>query len=929
MGKAQEKEGVVEEKMAAKPPMRWLWLVCPLLVMAASLRSADMTIGGGDTWVAMACGRYTLGDWERPDGVPHPVTQQENRTLQMKFLDLFGVHVTHVDPLSATSRPYHPEIEGQEGWINQNWLTHCIFYWMREHFGENSIVLYKFIQAILTGLFCYWGGRMLGAHPVLAAGAATFGLLLSRSYIDLRPNISSILFAAIMIFLIARWRSGKQLSVLGMIPVMLIWSNVHGGFIYAIVIFTMVLVCYGLQTLMKKWSIVLLLIGLIAAIGLIVKGLPAVSGDPPGQEDLRLAWHSLQAMGIFTIIACLVCGVVALIQVRTLPDEIVYRSSSKGLKYLAIGFGIVLLMPVIFSPFGLTNLIHPLEIAQGEEGAQWRQVIEWKPIFEFGFGQIVLYLYFLMVLTVLLAVRTILVFFAPVQVEIQKRVETRRIPQAWPKIDLALIAVLAFTVAMSIKSRRFVYLGGVVLAPLMAMFAQDIVNMIVLMRRRLSDSKGLPDLPRLSVAASAVLAGATLIGTIAVTAKHVRSMKRDYVEPTLSGRELSTFRRMVGIDDQPDLAMPFFDLNGLEGTVLNEWTNGGFVPFFQTPIPQTGEPPCKVYIDGRAQAAYTIGQFERQSLMRHKDPLGTLPSAEPFMKQLAQKLNVPARGDYYGAALEALQRQNPSRLQEIMRSSLYIGDRRVRAAMDELLYRQILRREGLREDDPRLAEKIIERNWGTFDQLIMLAGLSYSKPDIYGALLAKEGICVALMAYQKHSRYAFTLLSRAKGWRLVYLDDRYAILIHRNGRTNVDLYDKPLEQMQFPSERSKTLTVGYTKIKGRSSTASVKEGMEQLMTLPFPDEIAMNAVYEAGVAMRDYATLERYFRRVFEESAKPLEDGKREKVMQYVTCALPAGQLLQRVYRLQKKPEEAKAIRKRTAAIEAIFKQVQRRLRKG
>ena len=67
---------------------RWIWLGWMLLVIAACLHSANRPIGGGDTWVAMANGRYTVGPWAMED---------EGRTWQMRVLDKFGVHLTKKD----------------------------------------------------------------------------------------------------------------------------------------------------------------------------------------------------------------------------------------------------------------------------------------------------------------------------------------------------------------------------------------------------------------------------------------------------------------------------------------------------------------------------------------------------------------------------------------------------------------------------------------------------------------------------------------------------------------------------------------------------------------------------------------------------------------------------------------------------------------
>ncbi|MCP4712705.1 MAG: hypothetical protein GY869_29105, partial [Planctomycetes bacterium] len=74
--------------------------------------------------------------------------------------------------------------------------------------------------------------------------------------------------------------------------------------------------------------------------------------------------------------------------------------------------------------------------------------------------------------------------------------------------------------------------------------------------------------------------------------------------------EPSVFRHMVGISAQPWQAMEFIRGIKLKGVISNEWNHGGFVAFHQDPDPETGEPPCKLLIDGRAQAAYRLDHFD-------------------------------------------------------------------------------------------------------------------------------------------------------------------------------------------------------------------------------------------------------------------------------------------------------------------------------
>ena len=55
--------------------------------------------------------------------------------------------------------------------------------------------------------------------------------------------------------------------------------------------------------------------------------------------------------------------------------------------------------------------------------------------------------------------------------------------------------------------------------------------------------------------------------------------------------------------------MQFVRENDLSGTMFNHWTEGGAVAFGQKTDPETGQIPLKLFMDGRAQAAYDHKTF--------------------------------------------------------------------------------------------------------------------------------------------------------------------------------------------------------------------------------------------------------------------------------------------------------------------------------
>ncbi len=507
----------------------WVLLICYVFIFAAAFHGSTKVIGGGDTWVAMACGRYyTEGDW---------AVRDKNRTLQMKLLDSFGVHITHNDPFSLHSRGYDPDTHGEEGWINQNWLTHVIFYQCFKTFGGSAIVVYKFLMSIFTVLFIFWAARTAGIHPIIAAATAATGILMSRSFIDLRPNVASILFAAAMMLIIHKWKKGQVGSIFWMLPLMILWSNIHGGFIYGIVVFIILVSGHGGMLLLQK---------LFA-----------------------------DRFEIITI---------------------------KQWKYLIAGVFIVLIIPVLFSPFGLDNLLHPLLVTSGEDAKIWRSVAEWKSIFDKQhFGNAEPYKIFLIVLSLIFILHLIFIlFYKP---KAGKKTENLH-GLTVPKLDLAYLGIILFTVLISCKSSRFVYLSSVVSSLYMALMIDQLIT-IWLIRKGKKNIKS----KELFLSKFFNVFGPIIVtaGVLIITAVSYRTVQADYFLKD-NKDEKPLFYKMVAYSQTCEKAMTFVNANNISGVVFGEWTNGGYIPFAQKL--NDGKPPLKVFIDGRAQAAYDIRHYK-------------------------------------------------------------------------------------------------------------------------------------------------------------------------------------------------------------------------------------------------------------------------------------------------------------------------------
>jgi hypothetical protein len=86
--------------------------------------------------------------------------------------------------------------------------------------------------------------------------------------------------------------------------------------------------------------------------------------------------------------------------------------------------------------------------------------------------------------------------------------------------------------------------------------------------------------------------------------------KRIYLDPwPQDAVNDSLFMRMTASHLKPMNISEFMRDNELSGKMFNYWTEGGAIAFGQKPDPETGEIPLKLFMDGRAQAAYNHEKF--------------------------------------------------------------------------------------------------------------------------------------------------------------------------------------------------------------------------------------------------------------------------------------------------------------------------------
>jgi hypothetical protein len=135
---------------------------------------------------------------------------------------LAGRHVPTQD-LFSFSRP------GQE-WFAFEWLSEVIFSILHGLFGLKGVVLFSgvLLAATFTSLLRYllW----LGANSLIALALVLMAINTSLIHFLARPHLFTLLLTVVFMWLIAADRRRKSFRIWLLVPLTVLWTNLHGGF---------------------------------------------------------------------------------------------------------------------------------------------------------------------------------------------------------------------------------------------------------------------------------------------------------------------------------------------------------------------------------------------------------------------------------------------------------------------------------------------------------------------------------------------------------------------------------------------------------------------------------------------------------------------------------------------------------------------------
>ena len=670
---------------------KWFKVVLFAGMLLFAFYASTHMVAAGDTWVAMACGRHFAN--HGVDTVePFSFNSHHAGPTEEDITKWPGWAQALCKPFSLeTIQKWHPT-----GWINQNWLTHLIFYKLASWFGSdgnynyNTLVYWKFGLYFVT-VFCVYGiGKVLGAGDFLSAAAACMAMVVGRTFFDIRPaGYSNLLVPVfILVLVLATYRNYRLIWLL--VPLVVFWANVHGGYLYAFIMLFPFIGIHLLLQLPKRWSICLGFVGLWLVMYLVgykftsnsyylqVQEALGKGNTPPSLfSKMFVVWLVLAAFSI--TLACLKnikselfyayhigAGVIYFLSLaprfclakspqflskafKEVYDSFIFSSGMtffslsivgatlilfmalkkekfvslpmKGV-YHAIGAGVVsFIAMIVFNPFHLTNLTHTFEISASKHAESWRQVNEWKPAFDWmdktttrpnpvgneeAFGV-------LCVLTLAVLLLWLVFYLLKPQPagkgnRRNRTAETESDSFKWPQIDLAVIIISLLTLYMAVRSRRFIALAGSAATPIVFLMISQIWQMFS--TRSSWKKEGSLQPLTFDLTVQRFFRYGVVLVLLGLGSFWGMKYKHIYLDPWPSSNQYhSIFMRMTASYLKPFEICQFINDNQIEGRVFNYWTEGGAVAFGQVPNPETGKIPLKLFMDGRAQAAYNHDKF--------------------------------------------------------------------------------------------------------------------------------------------------------------------------------------------------------------------------------------------------------------------------------------------------------------------------------
>jgi hypothetical protein len=180
---------------------------------------------------------------------------------------LYGLRALHQGVLTERTDPFSYTAPGAV-WVNHEWLTELQFGWLWQHFGNAGLVLWR--NALVLALFVVALAALKRARAGLAASILLLVFCtecLADFVVFVRPQMATFALFAVFLFILRRWWDDpRQRAVWWLPPLMIVWVNMHGGFLAGCGIVGLFCVASAIRSVRRHDRQTLMLSGLLLAL---------------------------------------------------------------------------------------------------------------------------------------------------------------------------------------------------------------------------------------------------------------------------------------------------------------------------------------------------------------------------------------------------------------------------------------------------------------------------------------------------------------------------------------------------------------------------------------------------------------------------------------------------------------------------------------
>jgi hypothetical protein len=136
-------------------------------------------------------------------------------------------------------------------WINQNWGAGAILYTAYLFGGEAALLIVKYLLVAFIGVFLIIALHQHKISLPLCLLSAAFCIAVINVYAILRPNLFSFVLMPLYLWLLYKSLTQSRFVWLTL-PVILVWANLHGGFLFGLGMLWLHTGCILIPSLIKE-----------------------------------------------------------------------------------------------------------------------------------------------------------------------------------------------------------------------------------------------------------------------------------------------------------------------------------------------------------------------------------------------------------------------------------------------------------------------------------------------------------------------------------------------------------------------------------------------------------------------------------------------------------------------------------------------------